>query len=115
MKMAFMQRIIAALFLLLIDISAHAADLATRPNILVVITDDQRYDTLGCTGHPVSKTPHIDRMAREGALFRRFYAACPLCSPSRASYLTGVYPHKHGVINTVAKDRRAIVAPASAV
>ena len=83
----------------LLGVSARSAEPPARPNVLVVITDDQRYDTLGCTGHPVAKTPNIDRLAREGALFRHFYAACPLCSPSRASYLTGVYPHKHGIIN----------------
>ncbi len=94
-----MNRILSLLVLLSIAASSRAADAPLRPNILVVITDDQRYDTLGCTGHPVSKTPNIDRLAREGALFPRFYVACPLCSPSRASYLTGVYPHKHGVIN----------------
>jgi N-acetylglucosamine-6-sulfatase len=69
------------------------------PNLLIIVTDDQRYDLLGCAGHPVLKTPNIDRLAKEGALFRRFFVACPLCSPSRASYLTGVYPHRHGIIN----------------
>ncbi len=76
-----------------------AADSPKRPNIVVIVTDDQRYDMLGCTGHPVLKTPHLDRLAREGALFRHFHVACPLCSPSRASYLTGQYPHRHGIIN----------------
>ncbi|HWB00870.1 MAG TPA: sulfatase-like hydrolase/transferase, partial [Pirellulales bacterium] len=70
-----------------------------RPNILLVVTDDQRFDMLGCAGHPAAQTPNIDRLAREGMLFRKFYAATPLCSPSRASILTGLYPHKHRVIN----------------
>src|SRR3954453_10977271 len=72
---------------------------APRPNIVLIVTDDQRYDTLGCTGHPAARTPHIDRLAREGMLFRKFDVAVPLCSPSRASILTGLYPHKHQVIN----------------
>lgn len=77
--------------------SAFAADL--RPNIVFVITDDQRWDSLGCTGHPVAKTPNIDRIAKEGVLFKNFFVCTPLCSPSRASFLTGLYPHQHKVIN----------------
>ena len=69
------------------------------PNIVFIITDDQRWDYLGCMGHPVLKTPHIDRLAKEGALFRNFFTCIPLCSPSRASFLTGLYPHSHLVIN----------------
>lgn len=89
----------ATRFLLMaVALLAVAAD-PVRPNIVLVITDDQRYDMLGCTGHPAAKTPNIDRLAREGVLFRYFFDATPLCSPSRASYLTGLYPHKHGVIN----------------
>jgi len=75
----------------------HAAD--SRPNIVFVITDDQRWDQLGYTGHPVLKTPNIDRIAQEGASLDNFFVATPLCSPSRASFLTGLYPHTHRVIN----------------
>ena len=70
-----------------------------RPNIVFVITDDQRWDSLGVTGHPFAKTPHIDRLAREGVLFRNFFTTTPLCSPSRASFLTGQYARKHRVVN----------------
>ncbi len=70
-----------------------------RPNIVFVITDDQRFDSLGVTGHPFARTPHIDRLAREGALFRNFFATTPLCSPSRASFLTGQYARAHKVTN----------------
>lgn len=70
-----------------------------RPNIIFVITDDQRWDTLGCTGHPALKTPNIDRIANEGMLFNNFFVCTPLCSPSRASFLTGLYPHRHRVVN----------------
>ena len=73
--------------------------IASRPNIVFIITDDQRWDSLGITGHPVAKTPHIDRLAREGVLFENFFCATPLCSPSRASFLTGLYPHRHKAIN----------------
>ena len=78
---------------------AHPATPATHPNIVFIITDDQRFDLLGLAGHPVAKTPHIDRVGREGAWFRNFFTVTPLCSPSRASFLTGLYPHAHGVIN----------------
>lgn len=70
-----------------------------RPNIVFIITDDQRWDWLGAAGHPLLRTPNIDRLAAEGALFTNFFTTTPLCSPSRASFLTGQYPHTHGVIN----------------
>lgn len=70
-----------------------------RPNIVFVITDDQRWDQLGSAGHPVLKTPNIDRIAKEGASFKNFFVSTPLCSPSRASFLTGLYPHKHRIFN----------------
>lgn len=72
---------------------------AGRPNIVFVITDDQRWDSLGVTGHPYARTPNIDRLAREGALFTNFFATTPLCSPSRASFLTGQYARAHKVTN----------------
>jgi len=70
-----------------------------RPNIVFVLLDDLRHDSLGCTGHPFARTPQIDRIAREGARFRNFFTVVPLCSPSRASFLTGLYPHTHRIIN----------------
>ncbi|HEX8772928.1 MAG TPA: sulfatase [Pyrinomonadaceae bacterium] len=70
-----------------------------KPNIIFIITDDQRWDSLGATGSRLAKTPNIDRLAREGASFRNFFTTTPLCSPSRASFLTGRYAHTHGVIN----------------
>lgn len=79
--------------------SVEVEAVASRPNIIFIITDDQRADWLGAAGHPTLQTPHIDRLAEEGALFTNFYTTTPLCSPSRASFLTGQYPHTHGVIN----------------
>src|SRR5437588_3195502 len=79
--------------------TVRAAEASARPNIIFILVDDLRWDGLGCTGHPFVKTPNIDRIAREGALFRNFFVSIPLCSPSRASFLTGQYAHKHGVIN----------------
>lgn len=85
--------------LLVLLVAGLAAAAQYRPNIVFVITDDQRWDQLGYNGHPVLKTPNIDRIAREGAAFNNFFVATPLCSPSRASFLTGLYPHTHRVIN----------------
>ncbi len=69
----------------------------SRPNIVLFITDQQRADWLGCNGHPVVRTPHIDRIAARGLSFDRFYVASPVCMPSRASLLTGRMPSVHGV------------------
>jgi N-acetylglucosamine-6-sulfatase len=68
-----------------------------RPNIVLVLTDDQRWDALGCTGNPYLKTPNIDRIAREGALFENPLVVCSLCTPSRATILSGLYGHITGV------------------
>ncbi len=75
-----------------------------RPNVVFILMDDLRWDELGCTGHPFVKTPHIDRIAREGARCRNAFATTPLCSPSRASILTGLYPHTHGVRDNTNHD-----------
>lgn len=60
-------------------------------------TDQQRWDTLGCTGNSSVSTPNIDRLAAEGALFRSCYTVNPVCAPSRASMVTGLYPYQHGL------------------
>jgi arylsulfatase A-like enzyme len=77
----------------------HAAYSDKRPNIIFIIADDMRHDDMSCVGHPFGKTPNIDRLAREGALFRNARCTTPLCSPSRASYLTGLYVHTHMIVN----------------
>jgi N-acetylglucosamine-6-sulfatase len=85
-----------------------------RPNILFVLVDDLRWDELGCTGHPFAETPHADRLAREGALFPNAFATTPLCSPSRACFLTGRYAHSHGITdntNRSADSHRLITWP----
>ena len=70
---------------------------ATRPNIVFIFTDDQRWDEMSCAGHPFLKTPHIDRLAAEGARFANMFVTTSLCSPSRASFLSGLYANTHGV------------------
>jgi arylsulfatase A-like enzyme len=68
----------------------------SSPNILVLVADDQGEGDLSCYGHPVLRTPNIDRLAREGARFERAFLTISSCSPSRASILTGRYPHRTG-------------------
>jgi N-acetylglucosamine-6-sulfatase len=69
--------------------------------------DDLRFDELGCMGHPFVQTPHIDRLGREGAIFRNAFATTPLCSPSRASFLTGLYQHAHGILDNTDRSPRS--------
>jgi arylsulfatase A-like enzyme len=68
-----------------------------RPNFLLFITDQHRFDYLGCYGHGVLKTPHIDSIAARGTRFTRFYVATPVCMPNRATLMTGRMPSVHGV------------------
>jgi N-acetylglucosamine-6-sulfatase len=75
-----------------------------KPNLLVILIDDLRYDEFGAGGHPYMKTPHIDRIAHEGALFERAFHTTPICSPNRASIMTGQYATRHGIIDNVARD-----------
>jgi arylsulfatase A-like enzyme len=81
-----------------------AADTGRRPDVLVVVVDDLRWDEFGAAGHPYLVTPNIDRLAEEGALFTSSFHAVPLCSPNRASILTGQYPSRHGIIDNVARN-----------
>lgn len=67
-----------------------------KPNILWICSDQQRFDSLGCYGNAYVHTPNIDQLAAEGALFENCYSQNPVCSPSRASFLTGRYPHNTG-------------------
>jgi N-acetylglucosamine-6-sulfatase len=75
-----------------------------KPNFLIVLIDDLRFDELGICGHPYMKTPHIDRIGHEGAMFTSAFHTTPLCSPNRASILTGQYASRHGIIDNVARD-----------
>ena len=68
-----------------------------KPNFLVFITDMQRWDTLGCYGNDICRTPHINALAREGVRFDNCFVQNPICSPSRATLMTGQYPSSHGV------------------
>lgn len=79
----------------------------TRPNVLLVVVDDLRFDDFGAAGHPFARTPHLDRVAREGAQFRNFFAVTPLCSPSRANILTGQETRHHGILDNTDRSPRS--------
>lgn len=76
----------------------------TGPNIIFIFADDLGWGDLGSYGHPHIKTPNLDRMARDGALFTQFYVANPVCSPSRAGVMTGQYPARLGVHTALSVD-----------
>jgi len=85
------------------------SDSAGRPNIVFILTDDQRYDAMGCAGHPWLKTPHMDRLAKEGVMFKNAFVTTSLCSPSRGSFLTGCYAHRHEVFRNNGVDPKQSV------
>ncbi len=84
--------------------SHRSAAQPARPNIVFVLVDDMRWDEIRAAGHPFIETPQIDRLAREGARFLNAFATTPLCSPSRASFLTGQYAHTNGIIDNTARS-----------
>ena len=93
--------------------AAPARTTAKRPNILFLIADEMRADCLGIAGHPMVKTPNLDKLAREGVRFTRAYAAAPVCSPDRATLFTGRYSHSHGVVmNDLPFNPGEVVLPA---
>ena len=68
----------------------------TRPNLVLIMCDQLRYDCAGFAGHQLVRTPNLDRLAESGVVCEQTYCASPVCSPARASWLTGLYPHAHG-------------------
>jgi N-acetylglucosamine-6-sulfatase len=68
-------------------------------NVVLIVSDDHRYDAMGCAGHPFLKTPNLDALARGGAHLKNAFVTTSLCSPSRASILTGLYTHRHRVVD----------------
>lgn len=80
-------------------LNAAAANAVQRPNVVVVLVDDLRYDVFGYMDHPFVETPHIDALAAGGMRFDNAFVTTSLCSPARASFLTGQYMHSHKVVN----------------
>ena len=95
---------VAVLACLLISPVLCAAQPPERPNIIFILMDDLRWDEID---YPFVSVPNIQRIAREGVRFRNAFVATPLCSPGRASILTGQYAHKHGIIDNTDRSPRS--------
>ena len=81
--------------LLMIDsFQLAAAEPNARPNILLIVSDQQRLDTLGCLGRTPCRTPNLDRLTEQGVCFDRCITPSPICGPARTSLFTGLYPHQ---------------------
>lgn len=103
-----MARVRPGFLLLALSLAASpvAAQLAgSRPNIVLVLTDDQGYPAVGAHGHPWIQTPHLDRLHGEGLRFERFLVA-PTCAPTRSALMTGRHPEKNGVTHTIFERER---------
>ena len=98
-----MKRVLVALLLSLAVTWSQAA--SSKPNIVVILTDDQGWGDLSVNGNKNLNTPNIDSLAKDGAMFDRFYV-CPVCSPTRAEFLTGRYHPRGGVYSTSAGGER---------
>jgi arylsulfatase A len=85
----------------------HAAELPVKPNVIVIVTDDQGAMDVGCYGAKDLVTPNMDALAARGVRFTQFYAAAPVCSPSRAALLTGRYPLRAGLTGNAASQPEA--------
>jgi arylsulfatase A-like enzyme len=96
MKQIFILAIIVLGTTITIPFSAYSKRKDKRPNIIFLLTDDQRYDALGCMGNNEFKTPNIDKLAEEGILFKNHYNTTAICMASRATVMTGLYEFKSG-------------------
>ena len=94
---------------------ASAAGRSRPPNIVVFLADDLGAHDIGCTGSTFHRSPAIDRLAAEGMLFTRGYAAAPVCSPTRAALVTGRHPARVRITNFIAGDRRGSLLPADSL
>ena len=83
-------------FTLAASIFAAQASSGSAPNILFIIVDEMRWDAMSCAGHPIARTPHLDRLAHEGTRFEATYTCAPVCVPSRYCFFTSRYAHVHG-------------------
>lgn len=92
------RRLRASVAVLAFSLGAAVA-YAGPPGIVFILVDDQRFDAAGFAGHPFLQTPHLDALAAAGLVFENAFVTTSLCSPSRASFLTGLYAHRHGVLD----------------
>ncbi len=79
---------------------------SSRPNILLLMTDQHRFDCVGAAGQPAIRTPNLDRIAHEGVLFSRAYSSTPTCTPARTALLTGLSPWHHGMLGMIPMAER---------
>jgi arylsulfatase A-like enzyme len=89
---------------------AAAAEAKRPPNLVLILSDDHRWDLLGAAGNPAARTPHLDDLARRGAYFRQATIHVSQCPPSRATLLTGLPPHRHGLRSAQMQEPKAGVA-----
>jgi arylsulfatase A-like enzyme len=94
-----MTRLVYWFLLLFVSSTFSVAQIPKRPNVLLIITDDQGHGDLGFHGNPKIRTPQLDKFARESVQFQRFYVS-PVCAPTRASLMTGRYNYRTGVVDT---------------
>ena len=85
--------------------SVHAQLKASKPNIILVMTDDQGYGDLGCHGHPFIKTPNLDKLYTRSLRFTDYHAS-PTCAPTRAALMSGNAPFKNGITHTILERER---------
>ena len=88
----------------LASVGAQSAEIPRKPNVIVIMSDDQGYGDAGCFGATDVETPVLDALANRGICFTQFYSGAPVCSPSRACMLTGRYPIRAGVPSNVSSQ-----------
>jgi choline-sulfatase len=101
---------IAVLFVALLSLLQAAPG---KPNILFIMVDEMKWNVMSCAGHPLVKTPHLDRLAQEGTRFATAFTVAPICTPSRYSFFTGRYAHVHGsTANGIPNREPQVLLPA---
>jgi uncharacterized sulfatase len=85
-------------------VAAAGGDQPSRPNVVLIVADDQHWHDYGFMGHEHLRTPNLDRLARESLVFPRGYVTSSLCCPSLASIITGRYPHEHRIVGNDPPD-----------
>ena len=88
--------------------------MATRPNVVLILSDDQGYGDLGVYGNPAVRTPHLDALARQGVRLDQHYSGAPLCAPARAALLTGRYHQRTGALSVESNRGMDRIAPREA-
>lgn len=99
--------------ILTVSFNFAAETIAARPNVILILADDLGSIDLNCYGAADLLTPALDRLAARGVRFSQFYAAAPVCSPSRAAFITGLYPQRAGVPGNVSSESGVPGMPAT--